>query len=361
MLLSDIARGKDNNFNLIRISAAMAVLITHSFAIVSGSGNHEPFRSSLGMTIGDIAVDIFFIASGFLVSASLIKRGNIVEFFVSRILRIFPALWVMLILTIFIVGPCFTNFSFKDYFSSPDTWSYLIKCGTLVSGVQFNLPGVFEGNAYPTAVNGSLWSMPFEIRMYLGLVTLWWIVMAITRRLGFTRDNQELAFKATIISVFICAALLLIYKHHHGSTGKLAKLLFMFSCGSVFFVLRNRINLNHWLLTISLVALFAALLNQSSFFYVYCSVVAYILFFIAYIPSGTIRNYNLLGDYSYGLYIYAFPVQQSISALFPGISVINMTLASGGATLILATASWHYLEERALGWRHAVTRHLQNH
>ena len=99
MKLSDFTSGRDNNFNLIRIIAALAVLVTHSFALATGTSAAEPFQKTLGMTIGSIAVDIFFITSGFLVTGSLLTRKSFIDFieFVwARVLRIFPALLVML-------------------------------------------------------------------------------------------------------------------------------------------------------------------------------------------------------------------------------------------------------------------------
>lgn len=102
MKLSHYTQGRDNNFNLIRIVAAMAVLITHSFAL---TGLAEPFRDSLGMSMGDIAVDIFFITSVFLVTASILTRQSALEFLWARILRIYPALLVMLFITVFIFSP----------------------------------------------------------------------------------------------------------------------------------------------------------------------------------------------------------------------------------------------------------------
>src|SRR4051812_37390900 len=100
MKLSDVARGRDNNFNLIRVLAALAVLVTHSFTLALGTSDAEPFAHSLGMTPGGMAVDIFFVTSGFLVTASMLQRQNIIAFLWARALRIFPALWVMLIVTV---------------------------------------------------------------------------------------------------------------------------------------------------------------------------------------------------------------------------------------------------------------------
>ena len=121
MKLSDFTQGRDNNFNLIRIVAALAVLVTHSFALTVGSGNAEPLRASLGMTMGSIAVDVFFIASGFLVTASLLNRQSAIDFIWARVLRIFPALSVMLFLTVFGLGAFFTSLPAPSYFANPGT------------------------------------------------------------------------------------------------------------------------------------------------------------------------------------------------------------------------------------------------
>lgn len=172
MKLSNFTEGKDNNFNLIRIVAALAVLVTHSFALAIGTGDAEPFRNTLGMTMGAIAVDVFFITSGFLVTGSLFTRQSAIEFIWARSLRIFPALLVMLVLTVFVLGVYFTSLPVDSYLRNSMTHRYFLSCATLVAGITYNLPGVFEGNPYKSAVNGSLWTMPYEIKMYLILLGL---------------------------------------------------------------------------------------------------------------------------------------------------------------------------------------------
>lgn len=348
MKLSEIIQGKDNNFNLIRIIAATAVLVTHSFALLTGAST-EPLRDLIGMSLGDIAVDVFFITSGFLVGASLFKRGDLVDFWVSRALRIFPGLWAMLALTCFALAAYFSTLPLARYVTAPDLWIYLLKCGTLVTGVVFDLPGVFESNPYPKAVNGSLWSMPFEIWMYMGLASIW----ALTK---YTIGDSARNIRYVIGAAFVGAAVLLTYKHHQGSTGKLAKLIFMFSTGAFYFVMRHRIHVNAKIFTGLVILLACAMSREAVFFYAYCAFAPYILFYLAYVPKGKIREYNRVGDYSYGLYIYAFPIQQSIAALAPRISILNMVLISAALTLPMAMLSWHVLEKRALGWRARVSQ-----
>lgn len=293
-------QGRNNNFNLIRIVAAFAVLITHSFALVYGTGDAEPFRASLGMTMGSIAVDIFFVTSGFLVTASLIYRQSTIEFVWARVLRIFPALLVMLLLTVFVLGAFFTTLPLLSYLSSRDTYAYLLKCSTLLFGVKYDLPGVFEANPYPDAVNGSLWTMPHEIRMYAILVVIWF-------GLQITQNLHLRIFKITILGLTFIAGLLWMARHWYLDS-TFVRLFFMFFTGASFYILRERIVLSRGVFWLLIGGLALAALHPRVFSIVYIFAIAYILFYVAYIPAGYIRKYNQLGDYSYGIYIYTlFP------------------------------------------------------
>lgn len=354
MKLSRFTQGRDNNFNLIRIVAALAVLITHSFALAIGTADAEPFRDSLGMTMGAIAVDVFFIASGFLVTASLLARQSAIEFIWARALRILPALLIMLLLTIFGLGVFFTSLPLPSYLANSMTYIYFVKCATLITGVKYNLPGVFEGNPYKNAVNGSLWTMPYEIRMYAILVVAW-------LALRIAKEHRLTTFRLAIVACTIISGVLVVARHFYlPAEGHFAQLFFMFFTGAAFYILKEHIILSRtifWLLMIVLLS--SVMVNKHAFFVVYVLTIAYILFYIAYIPSGLIRKYNQVGDYSYGVYIYAFPVQQSVAALIPGVSVLSMLSISATVTLLLAALSWHLLEQRALGMKRLCVDHTK--
>jgi peptidoglycan/LPS O-acetylase OafA/YrhL len=354
MNLSNYCQGRNNNFNLIRIVAALAVLVSHSFSLVTGSGDTEPFQKSLGMSVGAIAVDLFFIASGFLVTSSLLKRQSIIEFVWARVLRIYPALLLTTFLTVFVLGPLFTALPISAYFSLPEAYKYLVKNTILFMGVHFTLPGVFDSNPWKSAVNGSLWTIVVEVRMYAVLTTIW-IVLRVTPKLRLT------TFKLAVVSIAFLAGICLLANHfyfHYERT--ILKLFFLFFFGAAFYVLRERILLSHglfWLLVISL--FIAAILDKYVFFVVYVLAISYILFYLAYIPSGFIRKYNRLGDYSYGIYIYAYPVQQAVAALVPSVSVPQMILFSASVTIVLAIFSWHLLESRCLGLIGSCVEHTR--
>ena len=344
MKLSNFTQGRDNNFNLIRIVASLAVLTTHSFALAIGTSAAEPFRGSLGMTMGSIAVDVFFVTSGFLITASLLTRHSFIEFLWARFLRIFPALLIMLLVTVFGLGVFFTSRSLSAYLADSQTYVYLLKCTTVVTGVAYNLPGVFDDNPFKNAVNGSLWSLPYEIRMY-GILAVVWATFRITKRVSVR------TFGPAIVTVAVTAGVFVVARHFYlPSDDQFATLFFMFFSGAAFYVLKDHITLSRscfWLCVIALLS--SAMVNTQTFFVVYVLTMAYTVLYVAYIPSGLVRKYNQVGDYSYGVYIYAFPVQQSVVALVPGVSVLSLLVISAFATVLFAALSWHLLERRALG------------
>jgi peptidoglycan/LPS O-acetylase OafA/YrhL len=344
MTLSDYARGKDNNFNLVRMIAALAVLITHAFSLAIGSEKAEPTFALLGgMSPGAIAVDVFFITSGFLVTTSLLARHNVIDFMIARALRILPALLLVLLLSVLVLGPYFTSLPIDAYIFNSATYSYLLQCSTLFFKIAYPLPGVFETNPYPNVVNGSLWSMKHEVRLYALLALAW--AMA-----SFSKKNKLLSFRALLVGVaVVLTGLLLTQVIAQRPVSAEFKLFCLFFSGAVYSVLRAKIPVSgagFWTLVVAL--LICGTIYKQLFYSAYIIFVPYLLFYAAYVPSGRIRWYNSIGDYSYGMYIYAFPVQQSVAALVPGVAPIDMILISLPITLAFAVLSWHLVEQRAL-------------
>ena len=240
-------QGKDNNFNLIRIAAAFAVLISHSFPLANGSGFPEPFSKLIGMSMGQIAVDIFFVTSGFLVSASIQNRNNLLEFVLARFLRIYPAMLVMVLLTVFGLGIFFTTLPIGDYLSDHKTHRYLFRGLTIIGGVWFDLPGVFKNIPYAGTINGSLWTLPFELRMYLLLGFTWLIFRPLEK------SNQF--FRLAIIFIAITSYIFFLFAHFHIlEKNDFLRFCYWFFIGSTFYVIRRKIYLSHLLACIIIIA-----------------------------------------------------------------------------------------------------------
>jgi peptidoglycan/LPS O-acetylase OafA/YrhL len=340
MKLGDVACGRDNNFNLIRFCAALAVLFSHSFAVALGSGSAEPMRRTLGLTWGYVAVDVFFLTSGFLVTASLLTRRSVLAFAWARTLRIFPALWVMLVLTVFGLGLALTSRSAHGYLAARETWHYFIRNAILLRGMVPDLPGVFGSNPIPSVVNGSLWTLGPEVRMY-GVLGALGILSTITRRTGLIRWS--------VLAIALSAAVLyFMHGNFDNSSDEYSRLAFLFFLGASCYVLKDRIPFNRWTFFALLAVVLLSALERAVFFVAFSVALPYLVFYAAYGFGGRIRFFNRWGDYSYGIYIYAFPVEQATAHLVPGISVAALMGISALVTLILAMLSWHLLEKEAL-------------
>ncbi len=350
--LSHYTDSRDNNFNLLRFLAAGMVLVAHSFPL-TGTGGEPLFG---GFTLGHVAVDIFFITSGFLVTRSLITRGNAVAFTWARIVRIFPALIVAVLLCAFGVGLAFTTLSTGEFLGDSRVYTFILKNSTLILGnIQYDLPGVFIDNPYPEAVNGSLWTLPWEIRMYsiLGAVGLFSLLFGVNTR---TRLLHQ-----TVVALGIAAIAATCINHYwpfieNKSHGHGLRLLAFFFIGGAFYVLRNRIKLGHQQAAVYALALALNLDGDRMFYLLYVLLLPYLILYLAYIPKGPLRLFNKLGDYSYGLYIYAFPVQQIIASLRPDVGVWEMFFTATAVTLALAVASWYLLEKPMLRQKDAYRR-----
>jgi peptidoglycan/LPS O-acetylase OafA/YrhL len=182
-----------NNFDLIRLFAAALVVFSHSCILTDGNYSHEPLSILTGgsYALGRIAVDIFFVISGFLITMSFESTNSLPNFLWKRCLRIFPALIVLLFLTTFIIGPIATALPLHEYFSRDDTYAYLTN--VRLFRLQYSLPRVFENNPYPNAVNGSLWTLAYEFVCYL--------LVAILGVLGILKKRKLIAtlFFATLL------------------------------------------------------------------------------------------------------------------------------------------------------------------
>ena len=344
-MLSEYTKNRNNNFNLIRFIAASLVLYTHSFALSIGTEDAEPLRGFLGMTLGSIAVDIFFITSGFLIASSFFVRNNILAFVWARLLRIYPALIVAIIFCTFGVGLFFTTNTALEYLSNYDTYKYFFKNITLFFGVEYRLPGVFADTPYKGAINGSIWTLPYEIKMYICLTIIAYIVIYIKK---WIKPNL---IKIIFLSIALAAITLNLSNHFQifcPIKPKAIHLFSMFFMGVAFYVCRENIYISSRVFILLIIFIVPSVFFKEIFFIVYCISLPYMVFYLAYVPSGSIRKFNEIGDYSYGIYIYAFPVQQSIAALIPGVSVLTMILLSFFITFILAFLSWIFIEKQAL-------------
>ena len=333
--------GRDNNFNLIRLLAAAAVLVNHSFSLSTGITDDEPLARLFGISLGRLAVVVFFITSGFLVGGSLESRRDPIRFLASRALRIYPALVVVVVLTTFVAGPILSSWTPSSYFSSWDTYRYLLADATAIFGVEYRLPGVFEHTPLRLVVNGSLWTLTFELWMY-ALLLLAWLATAWRGPRG--------AFPAVVVGL-VAAGTACCWQRAAvvptSALGLLGWLGSMFFLGVAAHLFRARLPM-HWTIALAAVVLLIGSMadDLSTFKAAYPLCLAYLVLFMAYETPAI--AWMRRADYSYGLYLYAFVVQQILASAVPGISALTMTLLALPIALSCAVASWHLVEKPSL-------------
>lgn len=327
-LADGCARNENNNFNLIRLVAAWLVIYGHAWPVTGTQGQDLLLQLVHIKFAGGIAVDMFFMISGFLIAAS-VERSRLPHYLAARALRIFPALVVCVVLSVFVLGPLLT--SAPDYWDSSQTWKYLRR-NILLQGTQYVLPGVFQ-NLPMNAVNGSLWSLPVEFRLYLVLGAL-----GLFRLMRVWRFN--LLFAAGLVAAYV---LLRGQTLTYFQSTQLWCVAF-FATGAFAWVNRARIPLAWpWLVGVLVIA---ALMRDGRWYGVaYFFALAYTTLFVAYVPRlPQIRNHDL----SYGLYLYGWPSQQVVLHFAPGTGPLFNTV---WATLLagsLAALSWWCVERPAL-------------
>jgi len=337
----------ENNFDALRILAALAVIFSHSYALLGVKS--EPVNIVTGsLTAGTFAVGVFFAISGYLITLSWERKPQAFIFLKKRVLRIFPALIIVVFFSVFFLGPVVTTLSLNNYFSNPQTWRYLLTISLyyLISGGAsvWTLPGVFTNNPFPNAVNGSLWMMPYLFSMYL--------IIPVLGKAALIKKGRS------IILLYLLAILLLPINAIHPLPflGVIsAYLIICFSEGAILYLYRDKIRLDWKIVLLSLfiwALSFAFSHNEAYLLFVSSLVLPYLVVYFAFIPTPHVHKLTKYGDFSYGLFIYSFPIQQLFvfffvtfltPAILFGLSVI--------VTLPTAILSWVLIESRALKFK----------
>jgi peptidoglycan/LPS O-acetylase OafA/YrhL len=328
--LADAWAGDRNNFNLMRLVAAWLVIYGHAWAITKAGGQDLITWLTQFKFAGGVAVDVFFVVSGFLIAASL-QRNDIRSYLASRALRIVPALAVCVALSAFVLGPLLTTAA--DYWHRPEVWRYFWINASLKSNEYF-LPGVFEALPNP-AINGSLWSLPIEARLYLalmfaglaGLLTtrrytpLWLLTMAC----GYAWARWNAPLPDWLANYAWCIA--------------------FFITGTALWINRAWVRLSWWI--VGGLLLIAALTRGGPWFHLpYFALLCYGTVFVAFVPRLPMIRHT---DLSYGMYLYGWPSQQLVEQFIaPGGTPLQNTAWATALALSLAAGSWFLVERPAL-------------
>ena len=302
--------GRQNNFNLIRYCAAVCVVVSHSYGF---TGHYEPHPFGPRISLGGLAVYVFFAISGYLIYKSF-TRNDLGSFAVARFRRIMPGLVVVSLLAAFVVGPLLTALPLREYFSSPATWAYVPRT-LLLPSETVSLPGLFEGFAAPLT-NGTLWTLHYEVFWY-GIVLMFGVF-------GFRH------FPVLLI-VFVLSAIAAPLSWY---------IMFGLPFATGMTVAHYRVPLR-WEIAAALTL--AGFFNWEALFVA----LSYSAIWLGTKTTPVLRHFNRAGDYSYGVYIYGWPVQYALLSLME-LTTAQLIAASVFLATVLGALSWHLVEKPAL-------------
>jgi peptidoglycan/LPS O-acetylase OafA/YrhL len=337
--LSEQMEGRKNNLDAIRLIAALLVIVDHSYVI---EGKVPFVDRHLGFSLGTVAVGTFFFISGILITQSWLHDPNSYRYIARRVLRVYPAYLVCILICTFVVGLLFTTIKIQDYLTDKMTWIYLLRNLSLTS-LTYDLPGVFADNPYPQTVNGSIWTLPLEIAGYVFILLL-----------GMTQ-----LIKRREVLLVLCLTVFTLYIFH-GLQGapadsllsklsipQVAPIAFGFLSGATVTLYRDKIKLNYVFALCALVFLVATFKSNFSMLGLYVGWMYFILV-IGFKHWKVAEFLTIPGDLSYGIYIYAFPVQQILAQLLNLGSPMLNALISTVIVYPIAFISWRFVEKPSL-------------
>ncbi len=339
--------GRSNNFDFLRLALAVLVIFSHSYPLGTGSENAEPIkRMTHGqMTGGAIAVDLFFVMSGFLIAASAERSRSLLEFLKKRVRRIYPGFCALAVVTLVVFLPL-SGGGLAAGSVGKRMWNVLLQSLRLQ---EFGYAGAFAGEPYPEIINGSTWSIQYEFWCYIGvalltaagMLRLRWVVLGlfVGALVGsVVLQGEGLVFGGKWLGVVF------------GSPQLWARLLPLYLAGMVFYLFRERIRQSGWGAAGAVLALVGAGWVRFGWTAVFPVAGTYLVFYLAYAPWLRLHGFGRFGDFSYGTYLYAFPVEQMVMKGF-GHAVAPWVLFAWATpvTLGLAAGSWYGVERRFLG------------
>ncbi len=333
--------GQSNNFDFLRLALAVLVLYSHCYPLGTGSEELEPIRRFTRgqMTGGAVAVDLFFVMSGFLITASAERSRGVGTFFRKRLARIYPAFVVAAVVAWVAVLPL----SGGSLPGGPlhNAGDFLLQTLRLR---EFSYRDAFATNPYPGALNGSLWSVQYEFWCYVGVALL--LVCGLLRH----RVTLLIAFCASVVVSVLFLQRGWVFGGKWlgvvlGSPQLWARLLPMYLAGVVFYLWRERIRLHVLGAVIAVLLLAAACALPFGCAALFPVAGTYLVLFVAFSPQRQLRHFGRFGDFSYGTYLYAFPIAQLLmKAIGRPVGAGVLFCCAAPLTLLAAAGSWYGVE-----------------
>lgn len=338
-----------NNFKLLRMVTAVTVAATHCLWIVYGFNPSNEWPLGVLIQASHCGICIFFGLSGYLIASSLTERPNFFRFTISRIARLCPLLFFAAVLISFVAGPIFTMASFADYYSDWRLWSYVPM--TTMAFSDMTLPGLFEAAPAGGEVNVSIWTLKYEIIAYVGVGLLAAVGMMHHR---FVWLWSALAIAAYVyISYFTQLRSEIDFLQHGLRFG------FAFLMGVLLYTYRPILHIN----LIGVFVVIGVAINTNSTAYMEpfrIIALTYTAIWFGSQKAGLLNFYNRFGDYSYGIFVFHWPIAQLILQSNPAISYVDLLTYVMPLTIACAVFSWHFVEAPILASRFAMADAVSN-
>jgi peptidoglycan/LPS O-acetylase OafA/YrhL len=333
-----------NNYDFLRLFAAICIAYSHSFNNIPNYIEPLFYLSMGGIKVGDVGLLIFFSISGYLIAKSAFTSSSVKNYFWKRILRIQPLLIIVCILTVFLLGPFFTTLTIEQYFSNINSWTYFRNIFPF-TGIQFTLPNVFSNYAGETGVNGSLWTLVVEERLYL----LLGIILFIPKFNKFL-----LHILAGICNIFYLINIVFqqnAVPYLNTSAGFYSVL---FLNASVLFLLELDFNKN--LIKYIVISFLFCLVSVIYPAFVFLQLFAFPVFIISIAQIKCILNKaGKYGDFTYGIYVFSFPIQQMLNSVkLVKENPYKLFFLTIIIVVPLSVLSWHLVEKKFLRLKNYV-------
>jgi peptidoglycan/LPS O-acetylase OafA/YrhL len=356
--MMDTINRHSNNFDFLRLVGALLVIFFTTYGVMGAYIWDPLFRLSHGaFTTGSLGVIIFFIISGYLITMSWDKRRSITRFLWARFLRLVPALAGVALFTIFIIGPLTTNQNLWEYFTSRATWGYLSIITVFFP--SYSLPGVFINNP-GSLVNGALWSLPVESTMYLVILAIG--VLGILYRKYLVTLFTLLVLGAYLyINVHTVHMILPVMQHDILDQLKLSSQVVVypmyFMVGSLYYLNRQKIKFDMRLVLLASIAWPLSFWSYDLLLLTSFICIPYVVLGLAFSSIPLIKGIGKKADISYGLYIFHYPVQQTLIN-FISLDSLTLLILTLLITVPLAWLSWHLIESKALSLKNIDLKNL---
>jgi peptidoglycan/LPS O-acetylase OafA/YrhL len=335
--LDQILIRSNNNFELLRLIASISVIYYHGFFLFSKEGFVDFISQNLKYDdLGPLAVKFFFFISGLCVCNSLLEGNNVRTYLVSRFFRIMPAYFFVLVFCGFFIGPIVTSLKFDEYFTNFDTYDYVLS--NLLFITKFSLPGVFDNNPFPSGINGSLWTIAYEVGAYLGLLSLFMI--------GIHRYKWISLLTFILIMMDLTQGFKFIFSWRVVDPS-IDYLIASFAFGSILAVFKKEVDIN-FNVVIGILLLYFLLFKSRQAELIFYALIFLLLLLISIQPWFLkLRPTN---DLSFGIYLWGFPIQQLIIYFFPEINLYFYLLISILLSIFVAFLSWFFVEKKAISY-----------